>query len=139
MNGLLLRLLDDRTGAPGFWFWKLFGSVRQDLDRLAWCFTNQPWMGAPPGFEDDDLATMEFEGEGSTGVQLWRPGSLARYADRFAEESIELWGIEPTRDDPTKVAALFSSTLWDDSEGSSCSTRVCGYGTRTALVGKSTL
>lgn len=28
-------------------------------------------------------------------MMLWKPGVLSRFADRFCEEYIELWGIEP--------------------------------------------
>jgi hypothetical protein len=107
MRGLLLKLRDDKTGAPGRWFWKLFRPVRQDLDRLYWCFPFQPFMGAP-GFIDDESATVKLigleTGRASSPVQVWCPGALARYADHFGQEFIELWGIEPTRDDAQMLA-----------------------------------
>jgi hypothetical protein len=101
--------MDDSTGAPGRWFWKLFQPIRQDLDRLFWCFPYQPWMGAPREFLEDDAATATFEGQDRTSVMLWQPGSLGRYASHFAEESIELWGIEPTADNPQQLAADYSA------------------------------
>lgn len=88
VEGLLLRLLEDKTGAPGRCFWRMFGFIKQDLDRLYWCFANQPWMGAPRDFDQNDFEP--FEEKCSSSIQLWRPGSLAKYADRFAEEYIEL-------------------------------------------------
>ena len=104
MDGLLLRLL--QSGRQDHRFWKLFASIRQELDRLFWCFPYQPWLGAPDDFQHDEV--MEpFEGEGSTETQLWRPGSLSRFADRFGEEYIQLWAIEPTRDDPKALVAAF--------------------------------
>src|SRR5437868_1936609 len=109
LDGLLLMLLDDRTGAPWRWFWKLFQPIRQDLDRLFWCFTNQPWMNAPDKFQEDESATASFKGEGRTSVMLWQPRSLGRYADHFAEESIELWGIEPRADDPHQISAQYKA------------------------------
>jgi hypothetical protein len=112
VEGLLLRLLEDKTGAPGRLFWRLFGSIHQDLDRLYWCFANQPWMGAPRDFDQNDLEP--FEENYSSSIQLWRPDSLTKYADRFAEEHIELWGIEPTRDHPALVAAEYSDRNWSE-------------------------
>jgi hypothetical protein len=109
MRGLLFKLRDDKTGAPGRWFWKLFKPIRQDLDRLYWCFPWQPWMGGPPGFNEDESALVELKdlntARVSSPVQLWCPGALSRYADHFGEELIELWGIEPTCDDPQTLAA----------------------------------
>ncbi len=58
LDGLLLKLRQDDTGEPGFW--RLFTPIRQDLDRLFWCFTNQPWGAAPEGFEEDESATASF-------------------------------------------------------------------------------
>jgi len=80
MDGLIVRLFDDGTGSPGRWFWEVFGSIRPDLDRMFWCFSNQPWMGFPTNldrldqFEFDHLEL--FEKEGATSVQLWRPATL---------------------------------------------------------------
>jgi hypothetical protein len=110
LNGLLVKLppLDGERSA-GAWFWNLFRPIRADLDRLYWCFPYPPWMGAPDGFEEDEAATTPFEGEGRTSVTLWRPGSLARYADAFAEQQVELWGVEPA-DDPPRLAARYSTT-----------------------------
>ncbi len=73
-------------------------------------------MGAPDEFLEDDFATLSFEGEGLTSVMLWRPGILSRYGDRFAEEFIELWGIEPTVDDPQQLAAQYNAATWRDME-----------------------
>jgi hypothetical protein len=116
MDGLLIKLLAD-AGRPGFWFWKLFAPIRQDLDRLFWCFPCQPWMGPPDEFVKDDAATnASFVGARTSMTQLWNPGSLGRYADRFGEEQIELWGIESTVDDPTQVAKEYDSTPWRERE-----------------------
>jgi hypothetical protein len=111
LEGLLLKLTGDHAGTPGHWFWRLFSPIRRDLDRMFWCFRDQPWMGAPSGFCEDDL--VAFTEEFRTTVQLWRPGSLYRYADQFAEEAIELWAIEPTRDDPVRLARMLSASGWN--------------------------
>ena len=125
MDGLIIRLLEDKTCAPGRWFWKIFGPIRPDLDRMFWCLTNQPWMGFPA---DEGLDWLErsdrfesahiepFESACDTSVQLWRPGTLALYADKFAEEFIELWAMEPTVDEPTRLAAEFNDRTWAESE-----------------------
>lgn len=106
LNGLLLKLVHE-GGQPEPRFWELFGPLRQDLDGLYWCFIGQPWFGAPAEFQNDQSVLMDFEDMGTTSIQLWRPGSLSRYADQFGEEHIELWGIEPTRDNPQELAALY--------------------------------
>lgn len=103
MDGLLIKLLQTGSNEPRFW--KLFNSIRQDLDRMFWFFSHQPWMGAPDDFCKDDLES--YEGAGSSSGQLWRPGGLCRYADKFREEYFDLWAIEPTRDDPKELAAIF--------------------------------
>jgi hypothetical protein len=90
-------------------FWKIFGSLRQDFDRLFWCFLYQPRMGTPNDFEEE-LVLVPFDRAGNTSLQLWKPGNLSRYGNQFREESIELWAIEPTRDDPTKLAVAFAQT-----------------------------
>ncbi|MDZ7618586.1 MAG: hypothetical protein U1E05_16400 [Patescibacteria group bacterium] len=110
MEGLLLKLLEDDTGKPGFWFWKLFAPVRQDLDRLFWCFDSQPWMGAPPDFGENDVEL--FPGSGTTSIMLWRPGTLSRYASHFSEEYIDLWAIEPTQDNPSQAAGQYCASTW---------------------------
>src|SRR5262245_36748248 len=112
MDGLVIRLLDDETGAPGRWFWKSFGAVRRDFDRMYWCFTNQPWMGAPEDFCEEYCEP--FEEVRQTSIQLWRPGALSRFGDRFAEEFIELWAIEPTLDNATKLAEEYSKHFYSD-------------------------
>jgi hypothetical protein len=108
LDGLLLKLARD---GPQPRFWKLFDPIRQDLDRLFWCFTLRPWMGAPDGFREDESATESFEriGIGYSETSLWRPGSLGKYADFMGEEFIELWGIEPTVDDPRQVTAQYDA------------------------------
>ena len=118
MNGLLVKLPHlDGDRSAGDWFRKLFRPIRADLDRLYWCLPYQPWMGAPDGFDEDEAATESFEGEDRTSVMLWRPGSLGRYADTFAEEFVELWGIEPAVDDAPQLAALYRVTPWHDMAG----------------------
>jgi hypothetical protein len=111
MRGLLLKLLHHPLGQPEPPFWRLFGSIRQDLDRLFWCFAAQPWMAEPDDFDEDQFLES-FEEKGATSIQLWRPGALARYADQFAEEHIELWGIEPTQEGPSQLAARYSASRW---------------------------
>jgi hypothetical protein len=66
-------------------------------------------MGASDCFMNDDSATASFVGLGDTSVMLWQPGSLALYADEFAEEFIELWGNEPTVDDAQQLATEYSA------------------------------
>jgi len=112
MDGLLLKLLARQPGQTEPTFWMLFGSIRQDLDRLFWCFADQPWMGAPDDFDEDRFLEF-FEEASKTSIQLWKPGSLARYANQFGEEYIQLWGIEPTQDDPSQLASRYSATSWD--------------------------
>lgn len=108
MDGRLLRFAENHAGAPEPPFWQLFAAIRQDLDRLYWCFSNQPWMGAPDDFLEDESATLCFDGQEIGNVQLWQPGVLGRYADRFAEEFIEIFGIEAETDNPQEVAALYN-------------------------------
>jgi hypothetical protein len=110
VEGVLLQLVQNEAGFwPGSFFWKLFGPIRQDLDRLFWCFLNQPWMGAPAEFPEDESVLVPFEGQENTSIQLWRPGSLSRFAHHFGEEFIDLWGIEPTRDDPAQLVTLYNA------------------------------
>lgn len=99
MEGLLLKFTGEEPT-----FWKLFGSIRHDLDRLYWYFLWPPWMGPPDDFTDEDL--IHFE-----GGSFWRPGVLSRFADRFCEEEITLWAIEPERDDPQALADRYRYSL----------------------------
>jgi hypothetical protein len=121
INGLLLKLNEDKTGRPGFWFWKLFSSIRQDLDRYFWCFADQPWMALPldllerhGGFEEEVMEP--FEERVQTSIQLWRPCALSKYASSFAEEHVELWAIEPELDDPRRMAPLYSDGGWNEQD-----------------------
>ncbi|MFN7137874.1 MAG: hypothetical protein ACK4UN_00890 [Limisphaerales bacterium] len=109
MQGLLLKLTQDQTGRPGYWFLQLFRPVLSELDRFAWCFTLSPWYGAPEEFQNDELATASFKGEGDTDVMLWRPGNLSRYAYHFEEEFIDLWAIDPGCHDPATVVAEYNA------------------------------
>jgi hypothetical protein len=104
MDGLLLRLLQTESNEPRFW--KLFASLREEFDRLFWCLTSSPWMGAPEGFHDDSV-TMRFPGDEGSGTVLWQPGYLSRYGDKFSEETVELWAIDPACDDPSKLVSDF--------------------------------
>ena len=113
MDGLIIRLLDDKTGDPGRWFWRVFGPIRPDLDRMFWCVANQPWMGAPDDF-DLEGSFQRFDGSERAGFSVWRPGVLGRHADQFGEEFIDLWAIEPTRDDPARLAAEYARCDQDD-------------------------
>lgn len=120
MNGLLLKLIEGKPGsqAPwiaGRWFWKLFRPIQQDLDRLFWYMLDQPWMGAPFEFYQDPNLTEPFDAPWGGG-QLWRPGTLGRFADQFGEEFIQLFGIEPTSDDPKEIASLYAKTPLKETE-----------------------
>jgi hypothetical protein len=106
VEGLLLRLLNDIQGAPGRWFWECFEPLRAEFDWHFWVFTNQPWMGAPPDFLEDAAATLDYEGMSTTSVQLWRPGTLGRWAEHMCEEYIELWAVDPA-DNPRQVTSRF--------------------------------
>ncbi|WP_165250418.1 hypothetical protein [Paludisphaera soli] len=115
MDGLLIK----STGEPATRdpsFWKYFKPIRGNLDRLAWCFRDRPWWGEPADFRDDHAAMMDFDGGSMTSLQLWSPGSLSRYADRFSEESIEMWGVDPDRHDPPAVAALYTAAPWNEAD-----------------------
>src|SRR4051812_26606344 len=94
MESLVLKLPDDRRGPPGKWFSPCFHPLRSIFDKYFWVFTDQPWMGAPSGFDEtkvyaDYLATTE------TTSTLWRPGTIGHWADHFCEEHIELWAVKP--------------------------------------------
>jgi len=104
VDGVLVRLLADKTGNPSVWFGRLFSAVLPDLNRLRWYAPWQPWMGPPAHFDE--------EGD------LWRRGALARYWRSFAEEYIELWGFAappPTLQREGAVALLLYSdgTCWE--------------------------
>jgi len=113
MQGVLIRLLDDKTGSPGRVFWPVFSSIRTQLDSFYWCFGSQPWMGPPAGFDPDVL--LAFEGIDRTSAMLWRPHSLAEYAHAFAEECIDLWAMIRA-DDPPRLAAQFAKLRARDTE-----------------------
>ena len=66
MDGLLLRLSKDAK------FWRCFEPLREEFGRFFWVFLNQPWMGAPEGF-DWERELAEYEGIEQSGVGLWRP------------------------------------------------------------------
>jgi hypothetical protein len=109
MDGLLLRLL--QTGAKEPKFWDIFASLREDFDRLFWCFTSQPWMGAPEGFHEDPV-TLRFPGDECSGTMLWQPGYLSRYGNKFGEEYMELWAIEPAVADPKMLVSAYDKTYY---------------------------
>jgi hypothetical protein len=109
MDGLLLHLLGTEYSKPEFW--KYFASLREDFDRLFWCFTNVPCR--QDIYEDRDLVIMQFPGHKMTDTMLWRPGYLSRYGNEFSEETIELWAIEPTLDDPQKLVSEYENTYYD--------------------------
>jgi hypothetical protein len=104
VDGLLLKFTQHETS-----FWNLFAPIRQDLDRLYWVFGWQPWMGPPDDFTEDEI--LSYEGNSPTSLQIWLPGTLSRFADRFCEEEINFWGIEPTRDDPPALAYQYGESL----------------------------
>jgi hypothetical protein len=106
MDGLLLRLLHGKAGRPEPSFWKIFDSIRQDLDRLYWCVTDRPWFSGPEDF--DESTCVDFPERRQSSIMLWGPGGLSRYADAFTEEQIALWAIEPRSDYPVAVASEYS-------------------------------
>jgi hypothetical protein len=106
MNGLFLQLNEVRW--PGRSFWTCFAPLRTEFDRLYWVLTNTPWFGAPDEF-DFDRETADFDRAHHTETSLWVPGSIGRWAERFAEEYFELWAIDPTID-PASAAATFDRT-----------------------------
>jgi hypothetical protein len=109
VDGLLLRLLDDKRDSAGQWFWPCFEPLRSVFERYFWILHNQPWMGAPIAF-DHERESVHYEGIGEASVWLWRPSAVGRWADRFGEEQIELWAVNPT-DDPARLASEFSRTF----------------------------
>lgn len=109
MDGLLLRLLDDKRGSPGRCFWSCFEPLRATFDRHYWIFPNQPWMGAPAAF-DYERESADYEGMGETSVCLWRPGAVGRWADQFCEEQIELWATSAAAE-PARLASEFRRTF----------------------------
>jgi hypothetical protein len=111
MDGLLIHLL--RTGKDEPRFWKIFGSIRQELDRFYWCFLNQPWMSDPVDF-DEKSVLMRFEEDEYTSTLLWKPGNFSRYGNKFREEFLEFWAIEPTGDDPQNLTEAFEKTKFRD-------------------------
>jgi hypothetical protein len=108
MDGILLKLLQ-KESAKQPRFWKLFNSIRQDLDRMFWCFSSQPWLGAPDLSFEDHLESNKSIGRCCSTTQLWRPGALGLYADKFGEEYFDFWAIEPTRDDPKELVKIFDN------------------------------
>ena len=112
MDGLLIKFLTPQLESPGRSFWSLFEPIRAELDGMYWCFSNQAWMGAPDVF-DWETVMEPFAGQGQTEVSLWRPHTLAMYADTFAEEYIELWGVDAPADKATRLAAAYNAS-YDD-------------------------
>lgn len=101
MDGLIVRLLADKTGSPARWFGKAFSAVLRDLDSLRWHAPWQPWMGAPAHFDE--------KGE------LWRRGSLGSYWPRFAEEDMELWGYVADPGRPLRRCDALAILIYTDS------------------------
>jgi hypothetical protein len=108
VNGLLLAF--DR-GAREPRFWELFGAVQEELDAFFWCFLYPPWMGAPERFDAYDRDLETYPGEGNTSIQLWKPGTLGRWANAFSEEQLQLWAIHPASD-YRGLTEAFSRTPW---------------------------
>lgn len=108
MDGLLLKLVHFNAARPEPRFWDLFATIRRELDRLFWCFEWQPWMGAPPGFDEDDA----IEGQEATGRLFWPPGRLSRYADAIGEEFLDFWAVEPERDDLCTLMTSYATLPW---------------------------
>jgi hypothetical protein len=73
-------------------------------------------MAAPLAFIEDETATSDYEGMGGTGVQLWRPGALGRWAEYMCEEYIQLWAVDPA-DDPRQVTSRFLRSSCGQSAG----------------------
>jgi hypothetical protein len=97
MEGVLLKLHGDDAGNPGKWFWKLFEPIRQDVDRMYWYVD----MQTPPLFEDGDLLDVGAELQ----AIVICPGRFAHFGDKFSDEFISLWAMEPTRDEPAELVA----------------------------------
>ena len=104
MDGLLLRLLNDDLGSPGRSFWPCFKPLRSVLDQHRWIFPMQPWMGAPTGFDHAD-------GEADSSVALWRKKTISVWADKFSEEDVELWAVNPSCD-AARLMSEFQGTPW---------------------------
>lgn len=115
MDGLLLKFLPGPQGVQEPSFWELFAPFRAESERLFWCMEHQPWFGAPDEWMEDENVVVPFDGDESTEVKLWAPGSLARYADRFVEEYLSFWGIG-TEAGPELLATHFVSTAWSRRE-----------------------
>lgn len=114
MDGLLLRLLADTRSVAGRWFWPCFEPLRTEFDRYFWVVLNQPWFGAPDEF-DGEREIAEYDGMACTSVMLWRPGAVGRWAERFGEESIDIWAIDPERN-PVRTASAFSALRRNDDD-----------------------
>jgi hypothetical protein len=113
MNGFLLKLRHQEIGQKQPTFWRVFGSVRHELDRLYWFFPGQPSMGAPDGFNEDVPVLVEFESRSRFSTsQLWKPGTLSRYGDLIGDEYLLTCGIEPIADNPTQIAKRLDADVW---------------------------
>ncbi len=99
MDGVLLKLHSGDSGNPGKWFWKLFEPIRPDLDRMYWYVD----MQTPPSFDEGDLLDL---GPGLHAIVI-SPGRFARFGDKFGDEFISLWSMEPTSDDPATIVAEY--------------------------------
>jgi hypothetical protein len=114
VDGLLLRLLDDKRGSPAKWFWPCFAPLRAEFDRHYWIIDCQLWMGAPPAFHDADGnsdTVVDDQRLHEEQVQLWRRGSISRWADDFGEEYLDLWAVDGS--EPIEVAVAYGRTPHD--------------------------
>jgi hypothetical protein len=73
VDGLLLKFTEREPS-----FWKLFGSIRQDLDRLYWVFLWAPWLAGPLEFqENSDTVVVPFRDREAVSKSGDRELSLA--------------------------------------------------------------
>lgn len=67
--------------------------------------------------EFEEEVFESFEERVQSSIQLWRPGTLWKYAWTFSEEEVQLWAIEPEVDDPQRITSLYSNAGWSKQDG----------------------
>lgn len=101
MQGLLLKLTHGEQNEPKFW--RLFDSIRADLDRLYWYGGSEFWNCEREGLDlsgwsesiNTRISDSDSKIEAYNGATFWRPGILGLIGDSFAEEFLSFWGVEP--------------------------------------------
>jgi hypothetical protein len=111
MKGVLLKLDESHPEEPKFW--DIFGPIRSELVRFYWCFSASPFMAVPLEWWDDPSATISI-GPHDTSVALWRPQSLGKYANHFAEEFVCMWAVDDRFHDPVSLVRSFLQCGNDD-------------------------